>query len=53
MYLMIMIFGTHVSNDDIPSIISHLWKVLIFQVFSRYKGKKRPKLLISVFHQEL
>ena len=34
MYLMIMIFGTHVSNDDIPSIIS--MRCYIIEIFGTH-----------------
>ena len=39
---MIVIFDTHVQNDDIPSNFFHFFEILIFWVFRRegVKGQK-------------
>ena len=37
-YHMMVIYGTHVQNDNIPYNFSHFFKILIFQVVRRVEG---------------
>ena len=37
---MIVIYGTHMKNDNIFRHFFHVFKIFIFQVFRRVKGQK-------------
>ena len=51
---MIVIYGTHVQNDNISRCFSHFFKMLIFWVVRGVKGQKmvqnEKKILSVVFH---
>ena len=40
----IVIFGTHVQNDNISRCLFHFFWILIFRVFRELKGKKWPQM---------
>ena len=42
---MIVIYGTHVLNDNISKTLFHFFKILVFRVFRDMKGQKMSKMM--------